>query len=415
VRGSGWPYPLPLILRHALIALRGARKWLVLSKAHVHCVKNEGKLRGVNMGGLDFSAPYNNDPETLEEIFRLGRVGENRIKEIYLSGPQEYSGSGRITDELSLSQFIDIVDAIHREGIGVNLILNPTCGGASWYLPDVLNTTIEFLRQVHEEHGVEAVTIANPLYIREVRRHFPDMEICASVLGDIDCVQRAVLYHRAGADVITPDVNINRDLKLLKEIKEAAGVELKLMVNEGCLYKCPFRKFHFNYISHKSKELGTIEGDAFFANCLRVTSEDHSQILKSGWIRPEDTRKYGEIATFFKIVGRARPRSMVIRATKAYLQESWDGDLLDIVSSSLNRFGLEYGAYLDNKSLDRYNFFEKITSCDMNCNRCSYCAEVAKDLIKLRVLTRGKLEDVGFKDAADELERAGRLPQQAFQ
>ena len=366
------------------------------------------------MAGLEFSAPYNNDPETLEEVLKLKGLGKNRIKEIYLSGPQEYSGSGRITDELDLSQFLGIVDKIHREGIRVNLILNPTCGGTNWYSPEVINATIEYLRQVHEGHGVEAVTIANPLYIMEVRRHLPDMEICASVLGDIDSVQRAVLYNRAGADVITPDVNINRDLKLLKEIKEATNAELKLMVNEGCLYKCPFRKFHFNYISHKSKELGKIEGDAFFANCLQVTSGNHSQILKSGWIRPEDTGKYSEISGFFKIVGRARPRSMVIRATEAYLQESWDGDLLDIVSSSLNRFGLEYGAYLDNKSLEKYNFFEKATSCDRNCNKCSYCEEVAKDLITLKVLTRGKLEDVGFKDAADELERTGKLPQHAF-
>ena len=72
--------------------------------------------------------------------------------------------------------------------------------------------------------------------------------------SDIDYVQRAVIYTNMGANVITPDVNINRDLKLLKQIIETTGAELKLMVNEGCLYKCPFRKFHFNYISHKSKK-----------------------------------------------------------------------------------------------------------------------------------------------------------------
>ncbi len=366
------------------------------------------------MPGLDFSAPYNNDPETLEEIFRLKRVDENRIREIYLSGPQEYAGSGRITDELSLNQFLQIVDRIHGEGIRVNLILNATCEGTGWYARESIDRTMAYLQELHRDHGVEGVTIANPFYIQEVRRCLPDIEITASVLADIDCVQRAVLYKRAGADVITPDTYINRDLRLLKEIKEVAGVELKLMVNEGCLYKCPFRKFHFNYISHKSRELGTIEGDAFFFNCLEVTATDHSQILKSGWIRPEDLKRYGEFSTFFKIVGRARPKTMVTRTVKAYLEEDWDGDLLDIVSSSLNKFSLEYGAFLDNKSLEKYNFFETITSCDRNCHKCSYCQQVAKDLIRLRVLTRGKLEDVGFKDAADELERTGRLPQQAF-
>ena len=361
------------------------------------------------MAGLYFSVPYNNDLGTLSEVFRLKRLGKNKIKEIYLSGPQEYSASGRVTAELSLSQFIDIVEKIHQEGIRVNLIFNPTCEGSNWYYPEVVRSKMEYLRQMHEEHGVEAVTIANPIYIKEVRKHFPNMEICASVLGDIDCLQRAVLYRKAGADVITPDVNINRDLELLKEIKRATNAELKLMVNEGCLYKCPFRKFHFNYISHKSKELGQIEGDVFFANCLQVTCGDHSQILKSGWIRPEDTRKYGEITSFFKIVGRARPRSMVIRSTTAYLEESWYGDLLEIVSSSLNKFGLEYGAHLDNKSLGKARFFEKVTTCDKNCRQCSYCDELARELIKLNIPTRGKLEDLGLQGVADKLEEIGRL------
>ena len=372
-------------------------------------MQNLVKLCGVNMAGLEFSVPYNNDPETLREIFKLKKLGKNKIREVYLAGPQEYSGSGRITDELSLNQFIAIVDKVHKQGLRVNLILNPTCEGTSWYRPEVVNTKMEYLRQMHEEHGVEAVTIANPLYIKEVRRRFPDIEICASVLGDVDCIQRAVIYREAGANVITPDININRDLELLKEIKEATNVELKLMVNEGCLYKCPFRKFHFNYMSHKSKELGEIEGDAFFANCLLVTSGDHSQILKSCWIRPEDTRKYSEITSFFKIVGRARPRSFVIRATKAYLKESWDGDLLDIVSSSLNKFGLEYGAHLDNKSLEKYNFFEEVTSDDED-TKSRYYQELAKKLIRLRVLTRGKLEALGLKEVADELANEGKLP-----
>jgi collagenase-like PrtC family protease len=361
------------------------------------------------MADLEFSVPYNNDPETLKELFRLKRLGKNKIREVYLAGPQEYSGSGRITKELSLTQFTKIVDKIHKQGIRVNLIFNPTCEGSDWYHSEVVNAKMDYLRQVHKQYGVEAITIANPIYIKEVRRQLPNIEICASVLSDIDCVQRAVIFAEAGANVITPDVNINRDLELLKQIKKATKAELKLMVNEGCLYKCPFRKFHFNYMSHKSKELGPIEGDVFFANCSRVTLGDHSQILKSGWIRPEDIRKYGEISSFFKIVGRARPRSMVIRTTKAYLQESWDGDLLDIVSSSLNKFGLEYGAYLDNKSLDKYKFFEKVTSCDRNCSDCSYCQELARKLIRFEVPTRGKLEDMGLKDLADRLEKMGKL------
>ena len=82
------------------------------------------------MATLEFSVPYNNDePEILPELFRLKRLGSNRIKEIYLCGPQEYFGSGRITSEINFDEFAEIVDKIHNEGIRVNLILNSTCEG----------------------------------------------------------------------------------------------------------------------------------------------------------------------------------------------------------------------------------------------------------------------------------------------
>ena len=216
------------------------------------------------MANLKFSVPYNDDPRVLEKIFGLKALGGNFIHEVYLAGPQKYSGSGRITDELDLNQFLGIVDTIHEQGIRVNLVLNSTCEGTAWYSHEVINTKLDYLQLVHEKHGVEAVTIANPIFIRQVRKRLPTIEICASVLADIDCVQRAIIYAKAGANVITPDVNINRDLELLSEIKEATNVELKLMVNEGCMYKCPFRKFHFNYVSHKSMELAEIEGQCFF-------------------------------------------------------------------------------------------------------------------------------------------------------
>ena len=359
-----------------------------------------------NVENLEFSVPYNHDPETLEEVFKLKKTTNNTIREVYLSGPQEYSGSGRVMDEIDFSQFLKIVDRIHREGLRVNLILNSTCEGSDWYSPGVVRVTMEYLRQVHEEHGVEAVTIANPIYIKEVRRRFPEIVICASVLGDIDCVQKAVIFKEAGANIITPDVNINRNLELLKEIRRATNAELKLMVNEGCLYKCPFRKFHFNYVSHVSQASGNEIG-YFLPHCHEVISNDPSQILKSGWIRPEDTKKYREITNSFKIVGRALQKSKVVRAIKAYLEESWDGDLMDIVSSSLGSFALGHGTYLDNKTLREYGFFEKVISCGQNCSQCSYCEEVANKLIAVIGFTEEKIEDKGLNAIIDSLQGEG--------
>ena len=351
------------------------------------------------MSRLEFSIPYNNDPQTLAEVFGRKELHGNRIREVYLSGPQEFSGSGRIAPELDFNGFSQVVEKIHKEGIRVNLLLNSICEGSDWYSPGVLKSTMDYLKRVHEEHGVEAVTIANPLYIREIKKRFPDLEICASVLGDIDCVQKAVIFAKAGADVITPDVNINRDLALLKRIKDATNREIKLMVNEGCLFRCAFRKFHFNYISHKSRKPDGMkaEDNVFSLNCIQLTKSDPSQIFKSCWIRPEDARKYEEITSYFKLVGRTSSRSMVIRSVDAYMNESWDGDLLELMAGNLYSVGMSHLMHVDNKSLDAIGFFRRVTSCNKECSECDYCSELISRLIKRGIFTPAKIEDLGLK------------------
>jgi collagenase-like PrtC family protease len=353
------------------------------------------------MGNLEFSVPYNNDPGTLTEIFKWKEHNGNRIREIYLSGPQEFAGSGRISPALEFKEFADAVQRIHREGIRVNLLLNSICEGGDWYAPSVLGKTMDYLKRAFEEYGVEAVTIANPLYIREVRKRFPKVEICASVLGDIDCIQKAMIYKKAGANIITPDVNINRNLKLLEKIKEKTGAELKLMVNEGCLFKCPFRKFHFNYISHKSRNPGKggikSEDNVFSLNCIQLTKSDPSQVFKSGWIRPEDADRYGQISTFFKLVGRTSSRSMIVRSLEAYMQQSWDGDLIELMAGNLYSYGMSYLMHLDNKSLDAVGFFEKVTACDQQCLDCDFCERLTEKLIKRGVFTPAKMKDLGMQ------------------
>jgi collagenase-like PrtC family protease len=353
------------------------------------------------MGALEFSVPYNNDPETLTEIFKFKEYNGNHIREIYLSGPQEYAGSGRISPAQSLDDFADAVNRIHQEGIRVNLLLNSVCEGSDWYSSNVLNRTMDYLKRVFEDYGVEAITIANPMYIREVRRRFPQVEICASVLGDIDCIDKAIIYRKAGADAITPDVNINRNLRLLKKIREKTGLEIKLMVNEGCLYKCPFRKFHFNYISHKSRNPGADgtkgEDNVFSLNCIQVTKSDPAQLLKSGWIRPEDLERYGEISTFFKLVGRTSSIRMICRSLEAYMQQAWDGDLLELMAGNLYSYGMSYLMHLDNRSLDAVGFFEKVTTCDHECIDCDFCPQLAVKLLKRGVFTPEKIKDMGLQ------------------
>ena len=173
------------------------------------------------------------------------------------------------------------------------------------------------------------------------------------------------------------------------------------------IYKCPFRKFHFNYVSHLSKNSGMEL--VFVPYCHNIIKQDPSQILKSGWIRPEDLRKYTDITKYYKLVGRDLPNSKVLRSIKAYMQEDWDGDLMDIVASSLGAFALKHGIYLDNKKLGEVNFFNKVTTCSQKCYQCNYCKELVNNIAKIGIFNEEKMADKKINDNIEYLRDAGLI------
>lgn len=363
------------------------------------------------MAQLEFSVPYNGDAVTLRQLIALQGRGGNVIREIYLNAPQSITGSGRVGNVTTLDEFAETVKVIREANIRVDITMNSTCDGGDWYEKETLERQIGFIRDMHEQQGVEAVTLANPFLIEHARKACPDLEISASVLADIDCFSRAEAFALAGATTMTADTSLNRNLKLLRQIHEKLGVKLKLMVNEGCLDKCPFRKFHMNLISHKSQEERD-EGNAFSFACGDIIGRDAGQIFKSNWIRPEDLRRYDGITRFFKIVGRDMMPSKVLRCTAAYMDESYDGNLFDLLCSSIGYFGIEFRAHIDNKALDKTNFFKRTSTCNRQCQRCTYCADLADELLGYGWITREMLEDVGQAHmiAAIEAQFGGTYP-----
>ena len=215
----------------------------------------------------------------------------------------------------------------------------------------------------------------------------------------------------SSADVVTPEVSVNRNLAALKAIRDE-GLELKVMVNEGCLHKCPYRKFHFNAMSHISAnaahlgrglsmeqfkaQIDVVAGQTFFNLCGADIQADHSLILKSGWIRPEDLGAYAGVAGFFKISGRTCPTHVVLRMVKAYMEGRWDGDLLDIMDSSLRTQSLRHGASLDNRALTEAHFIDHVLNCSRDCASCGFCDRLAEQLVTFGEPTELKRQDREF-------------------
>lgn len=363
------------------------------------------------MTAFEFSAPYNGDPRLIPLLESLNDRTDARIREVYLSGPVEYCSSGRVAYNGDLDSFSLLVRRLHECGMKVNLVMNSTCEGVEWYSDGYLGYVHDFVSYMVHDLGIEALTLANPIVMRQIHAWVPEVELCASVLGDVDCTERAKTFADAGATVVTPDVGINRDLETLRRIKEETGLELKVMVNEGCLHKCAFRKFHFNAISHIQRDsarvgngvsrqefkdlCNQVAGNMFFRSCGAQIDQDPAQILRSGWIRPEDLEEYAEITTYFKISGRTVATRAVERMVKAYLDQSYDGDLLDIMDSSLRVYSMAKNVSVDNKALGEADFFSHVKNCGRNCGSCGYC-----DSLVDRVLEYGKPSETKQADRA---------------
>jgi collagenase-like PrtC family protease len=324
---------------------------------------------------LRFSVPYNNKPETLRELVKIKNLNGNSIEEVYFNCPQEYSGSGRMVSRLTTEDAASAIRICHENGIQVNMAMNFTCQGGEEYTLEFTSRIIKMVKKFHYEYGLDGIIMANPLYIQKVKKEVPSIQVIASAFSEIDCVERAVFFDKFGADVLTLN-GLNRNLEVLKEIKELTDAKLRLMVNEGCLYKCPYRMYHANITSHGSRDL-SLPIDFCADCCVKLRKLNPTLMITSDWILPQWLKYYRNITEHFKIVGRSMGTGWITNRVRNYMQEEFKGNLLELLESNSPEFVKLYKCRIDVADFDE-SFFRKITSCGRKCFACGYCGEFAK-------------------------------------
>jgi hypothetical protein len=101
------------------------------------------------------------------------------------------------------------------------------------------------------------------------------------------------------------------------------------------------------------------------------------EVVKTPWIRPEDTKIYGNIGvSSIKIAGRTLSTSTIINIVQAYAQQKYDGNLWDLIAPWIP-------INLPNNVLDNFiNFFvDKTFSCNDHCGQCHYCNDIASQYV----------------------------------
>ncbi|KGK98266.1 protease [Methanococcoides methylutens] len=311
--------------------------------------------------------------EGLEELL----AGSDNIYAVYMAGSPEYVGTGRTNlSTPKLDEIAQQTEYAHSKGVKMEIVLNSSCMGGQHLTPEGYRA-IDWYFDKLNSIGIDSITVADPYLVEMLAKDY-DMDVVVSVLSFVDTPQKAEFYEQLGATTIVVDPAVNRHFDKLEAIKDTVSCKLKLLVNEACLYQCPFRYAHFNFFSHANGPgpKPNVLDDYYYYKCLSLRIKDPQQIIKSPWIRPEDLKEYKHITDTFKIGGRTHFVNWILNNVEAYANERYDGNLMDLLDSIKD---LKDTFYIPNRELD--GAIEQWKKCDKVCHKCGYCKRLAEKVI----------------------------------
>lgn len=324
-----------------------------------------------------------------EEPFSvIVRTYQDRISEVFFAWQDTPSGRSGIatrhgyTDWTAQSRTEEELRAIKDMGIKLDILFNGNCYGEYALSEKLANNVISILRHLEETvGGVEIVTTASPAIAHTVKKHFPNMEVRASVNMKIGTV-KGMEYLSGLFDSFHVQRDYNRDLdhlRMLKQWADGAGKKLVMLANSGCFIHCSGQIFHDNLVAHEAQicEVANLKDFTPYVcwNALK-NRENWPMLLQNTWVRPEDLHHYEDLFDTVKLATRmhARP-GMVI---DAYCRGKFYGNTLDLCEPG---FGRAIAPYIINNMAFPEDWFEKTTGCDKQCHQCGYCKSVLEKVL----------------------------------
>jgi collagenase-like PrtC family protease len=343
------------------------------------------------------------------DISFLDAVKGTSVDAVFGKLPFDIVGGARpgfVLPQVNRKSIEKYVKACHQRGLEFSYLLNAPCLGNLQYSKKGYGQLIELLEWI-DRSGADAVTVGLPYLIDLVRKRFPRLKVKVSTTARVNTVRKALQYEEMGVEEIIIDEHINREFRTLEAIRKAVKCNLELIVNNICLWQCPYNYEHVNHDGHASRE--GEEDDYCYLQypgylCLFRKLTEPVELLKSPWIRPEDLGHYENVGyDHFKITERFKRTPLLLEHVKAYEDRHYEGNLLDLFTlprkgaftplhleyfikpehvnimkiSELEKvFDLEVREliHLDNQKLDGFLQFFKENNCNQtSCTDCRYC------------------------------------------
>jgi collagenase-like PrtC family protease len=346
---------------------------------------------------MQLLVPTNWDPDLILPLSKL--EADVQLYGVLPTSMIGSGGSGPDNVRMVADQVEEYIEQANSVGLKFDYLLNaPSMSNMEWDE----NTHQELLMHLNwiTSIGADSVTVTIPYLVELIKRQFPRLRVRVSTIAHVNSVARAKLFESLGADSITLDINVNRDIALLKAIRQAVNCELTVLTNNLCLYQCPYEYYHHDGLGHASQNYNPLNGyyvDYCVLRCTLDRLRDVSQIIKCRWVRPEDIHVYEEIGMdVFKISGRSMPTERILRAATAYSSRHYEGNLYDILNVIAPKTGSIGSAlpgeqsnvgpvpkfYVDNQALEGFMDFFKKQNCLSGCSHCDYCRRIASKVIQ---------------------------------
>ena len=233
---------------------------------------------------------------------------------------------------------------LSRMGIKLHLLLNANCYGKEALSKKFADTLESMLGFLSEKLNLSGITTTSLFAARFCKKHFPTLEVRASVNMNIVSKQ-AMEYVADYFDGFYAARSLNRNIEAVKNLR-IPGKKLYLLANSGCLSNCPAHTFHDNLVAHETETDHNESCWNFQGICWERYSDPkfRSHILAdSTWIRPEEIDLYTGVVDGIKVASRTNPHFGSI--IKAYAERSFTGNMLSLCEPDFSRL-----IYLENKS-----------------------------------------------------------------
>lgn len=181
----------------------------------------------------------------------------------------------------------------------------------------ILDKQLERLHKLLEnlrKSGCNKVRVSNAQLLAYILKNYPDFKIYTSTSFEHTQMKQYDTFLQMFPEIsgMVPSYAVNKNFTLLKNLKQLyKGIEIELMVNEGCLPGCPIRTLHNitqPYILtdvYKNRSVD-LRGEFYLSKC-GAHFEKHllEEVCRSNLIYPWEIEEYSKIGiNNFKLVGR---------------------------------------------------------------------------------------------------------------